>query len=396
MLPLYTQADIQYLDGAKVLKIVDIPEARSGRFLPEKSLVWLDQPVTDLALENFAGAVLATPEITPPKFGITIRNPKTKGAIAPGDVIRVQEGSSRISVFYRRGSNSNTLMATERCNSFCIMCSQPPREVEDSWFVQQMLDTIPLIDPDENMLGLSGGEPTLLGDDLAVILYQARKHLPDTTLHILSNGRRFSDPTFTRMIAAVKHPRLQWGIPLYSDDPGQHDYIVQSRRAWHETIEGLYNLARIDASVEIRVVVQKSNVDRLPELARFIFHNLSFVDHIAFMALEPMGFARTNRDSVWVDPIDCRDQLYETVSYLADRGMNPSLYNFPICTIEPALHDFCRQSISDWKNVYLPECHDCAMKSNCCGFFRTIDPGWTSRGIQPITQPNHLAFQGAS
>ena len=224
-----------------------------------------------------------------------------------------------------------------------------------------MLDPIPLIDPEESMLGLSGGEPTLLGDNLAVVLYQARKHLPDTTLHILSNGRRFSDPTFTRMIAAVKHPHL-----------------------------------RIEASIEIRVVVQKSNIDRLPELARFIFHNLSFIDHIAFMALEPMGFARTNRDSIWIDPIDCRNQLYEAVSYLADRGMNPSLYNFPICTIEPALHDFCRQSISDWKNVYLPACDGCIEKTNCCGFFRTIDPAWTSRGIQPITPPGTSIFQGAT
>jgi His-Xaa-Ser system radical SAM maturase HxsC len=395
MLPLYTQANINHLRGARVLKVVDIEEARQARFPAEKSLIWLDQPVTDLALEQFAGAVIPTAGPFQDISGITIENPKTEGVIAPGDVIRVQEGSSRISVFYRRGSNSNTLMATERCNSFCVMCSQPPREVDDRWFVQQMLDTIPLIDQSEKMLGLSGGEPTLLGDDLAVVLHQARSHLPETVLHILSNGRRFSDPVFCQMIAAVNHPHVQWGIPLYSDDPGQHDYIVQSHGAWHETVEGLYNLARVNASIEIRVVVQKSNVDRLSELARFIFHNLSFVDHIAFMALEPMGFARTNHSDVWIDPIDCQEQLFEAVSYLSDRGMNPSLYNFPLCTVSPALWDFSRQSISDWKNVYLPECEECAEKSNCCGFFRTIDPGWTSRSIHPIEKSPHPEFEEA-
>lgn len=395
MLPLYTQANINHLHGARVLKIVDVEEARQARFPAEKSLIWLDQPLTDLALEQFAGAVIATASPVQDISGITIENPKTKGVIAPGDVIRIQEGSSRISVFYRRGSNSNTLMATERCNSFCVMCSQPPREVDDQWFVQQMLETIPLIDQGEKMLGLSGGEPTLLGDDLAVVLHQARSYLPETVLHILSNGRRFSDPVFCRMISAVNHPHIQWGIPLYSDDPGQHDYIVQSQGAWHETVEGLYNLARCNASIEIRVVVQKSNVDRLSELARFIFHNLSFVDHIAFMALEPMGFARTNHSDVWIDPIDCQEQLFEAVSYLADRGMNPSLYNFPLCTVSPALWDFSRQSISDWKNVYLPECEECVEKSNCCGFFRTIDPGWTSRSIHPIEKSPHPEFEEA-
>ena len=90
--------------------------------------------------------------------GIMVDRIETPGAIAPGDVVRLGEGSPRVSVLYRRGSNSNTLLATERCNSFCVMCSQPPRDVDDAWLVGEMIDTIPLIDRAEVQLGISGGE----------------------------------------------------------------------------------------------------------------------------------------------------------------------------------------------------------------------------------------------
>ena len=74
------------------------------------------------------------------------------------DVIRLQEASSRVSILYRRGSNSNTMLATERCNSFCIMCCQPPREVDDGWLVDEMLETISLVDRDEVQRGIICGE----------------------------------------------------------------------------------------------------------------------------------------------------------------------------------------------------------------------------------------------
>ena len=86
------------------------------------------------------------------------------------------------------------------------MCSQPPRDVDDSYLVDEMLETIRLVDPDEPQLGISGGEPTLLGEDLLVVLHHARRHLPGTGLHVLSNGRRFADPAYARRVAAVRHP----------------------------------------------------------------------------------------------------------------------------------------------------------------------------------------------
>lgn len=387
MLPLHTRARVQGVQDRAILKVLTANEAVRSDIEPERCLIWLDRR-EDNEPENvvgrWAGIVTGGALESNSAAGIAVDRIGTPGVVAPGDVIRLVEGSSRVSVLYRRGSNSNTLLATERCNSFCIMCSQPPREVDDGWLVGEMLETISLVDRDEAQLGISGGEPTLLGDDLLVVLDRARHLLPDTGLHILSNGRRFAEEAFARTVCAVRHPNVTWGIPLYSDCPEIHDYIVQADTAWAETLAGLHNLAKHEADIEIRVVVQRPNVERLGELAYFIFRNLTFAGHVAFMGLEPIGFARANYEKIWIDPVDCMDALHDAVFFLANRGMSVSLYNFPLCTVPVELRPYSRQSISDWKNTYLPECVGCMLRDECCGFFRSIDGKWMSRAIKPV------------
>lgn len=376
--------------GKAILKVLTAEEARGSDVDPSRCLIWRDSAEVprDWSMARRWAGVLCNDRIDEKESAeaaIVLDGIETPGVIAPGDVVRLVEGGPLVSVLYRRGSNSNTLFATERCNSFCVMCSQPPRDVDDRWLVEEMIDTIPLIDCDEVQLGISGGEPTLLGDDLLVVLHQARRHLPETGLHILSNGRRFADSDFARCVWAVRHPNVTWGIPVYSDCREIHDYVVQAKGAWDETLEGLYNLAKFNANIEVRVVVQRGNVERLGELAYFIFRNLTFVKHIAFMGLEPMGFARANYDRIWIDPVDCGEYLKDAAFFLANRGMAVSLYNFPLCTLPGELWPLAQKSISDWKNTYLAECAVCDVRDRCCGFFASIDERWTSRGIRPIS-----------
>lgn len=60
------------------------------------------------------------------------------------------------------------------------MCSQPPRAVNDDWRVQEMLDTIALIDPEARELGITGGEPTLLGQGLLDVVQACKDRLRTT------------------------------------------------------------------------------------------------------------------------------------------------------------------------------------------------------------------------
>lgn len=289
--------------------------------------------------------------------------------LADGDIIRLVPARKAIRVLYRRASTHNSILLTERCNNYCLMCSQPPRERDDSWLVAEVLDTIPLIDRETRELGFTGGEPTLLGDDLISILNACKTWLPSTVIHVLSNGRRFADASYCTKYANVGHPDLMVGIPLYSDLSHIHDYVVQADGAFDETIRGILNLKRLGQRVELRVVIHKQTYERLPELAEFITRNLTFVDHVAWMGLEITGFTRANLRDLWVDPYDYQRQLRDAVLVLSTFGLNTSIYNLQLCTLPAELWHFARHSISDWKNEFMPECNGCTKRSECGGFF---------------------------
>ena len=99
------------------------------------------------------------------------------------------------------------------------------------------------------------------------------------------------------------------GIPLYSDIDVKHDYVVQAKGAFDETILGLYNLARCEVPIEIRVVVHKQTYRRLPQLAEFIYRNLPFASHVALMGMEMFGYVHLNLDTLWIDPFDYQREL---------------------------------------------------------------------------------------
>src|SRR5690606_33460689 len=125
--------------------------------------------------------------------------------LGDGDVVRLHPAKKAIRALYRRKSRQNFFLLTERCNNYCLMCSQPPKKADDSWIIEEILSAIPLIDPTTPEIGFTGGEPTLLGDNLIRILRTAKNYLPHTALHILSNGRRFQDPVFTEKYASIDH-----------------------------------------------------------------------------------------------------------------------------------------------------------------------------------------------
>jgi His-Xaa-Ser system radical SAM maturase HxsC len=303
--------------------------------------------------------------------------------LADGDVLRLSPNTNDVRVLYRRASHHNHFLMTERCNHYCLMCSQPPKNVDDRWIVDDILATIPLIDHATQEIGFTGGEPTLLGDDFFRILRMMKSFLPHTAIHILSNGRLFADEAFVRTYADIQHLDMMIGIPIYSDISNRHDYVVQSDGAFDETIRGILNLKRYRQKVEIRVVVHKQTYARLPQLAEFISRNLAFVDHVALMGLEITGFTRANLEQLWIDPLDYQAQLYRAVTLLADHRINVSIYNHQLCILDRRLWSFARKSISDWKNEYMPECEGCHERNNCGGFFSSANLRY-SKHIRPF------------
>jgi His-Xaa-Ser system radical SAM maturase HxsC len=291
--------------------------------------------------------------------------------LADGDVVALQP-YGRIDTMFRSNSLHNTLFITEQCNSYCLMCSQPPRRVDDlDHFLMLNSRTVRLMPSDVPVLGITGGEPTLLGPRLADLVRLCRSALPSAQIDILSNGRNLADERLAATIAASADERVLFTIPLYADNAIRHDYVVQAEGAFNETVLGFYNLAALGVRSEVRVVLHRESVQRLPHLARFAQKNLPFVEQVVFMGLEMIGLARAHEERVWIEPPEYMPALHEAIDHLVSLGMRVSIYNLPRCLVPPALWPYLRQSISDWKREYLPACQRCSERMECGGLFGT-------------------------
>jgi His-Xaa-Ser system radical SAM maturase HxsC len=318
------------------------------------------------------------------------RLPNELSHVGEGDILRVNPRRGELWVMYRRQSRFNSMLLTERCNSWCVMCSQPPKTAKDDYLIDAWSAAIPLMSPDTAELGITGGEPTLLGSRFLELVSLCARELPKTGLHVLTNGRKFNYLGLARQLATIQHPDLMLGIPLYSDLAWQHDLVVQADNAFDQTIRGILNLARCRVRIEVRVVIHRHTADRLPQLCAYIARNLPFVEHIALMGLEPIGFGKTNLDSLWIDPLDYQPQLKAAVECLQNYGLRASIYNHQLCVLPMSLWAFARQSISDWKNIYMPACTDCAARNECAGFFHSAANAH-SRGIRPVSHEEFTA-----
>ena len=173
-----------------------------------------------------------------------------------GDIVVLEGGAGLVRSLYRPYEHHHHLFVTERCNSNCLMCSQPPKDRDDvEALTARNLELIDLITPHPPYLTITGGEPTLLSDNLFTLISQLKLKMPETELHMLTNGRTFAWPEYTRQFAEVGHPNISLGIPLYSDFAGAHDHVVQATGAFDQTVAGLHQAARNGIRVEVRVVL---------------------------------------------------------------------------------------------------------------------------------------------
>lgn len=353
--------------------------------LDEKAFLLVDNETSsEIPSSNFLGILTTQQEYQLKNRERVVFKIPTLQHLEDGDLVSVGNDGN-INTLYRINSNHNTLLATERCNSNCLMCSQPPRDRNDIPLLYEIhKELIPLIPKDCIELGVSGGEPTLMGELFFSLMKQLKEQLPNTEIHVLTNGRSFAWNHMAEKLGQIDNKRLMLGIPVYSDYYQIHDYIVQAKNAFYQTILGLHNLSRYDQRLEIRVVLHKQSIPRLTKLAKYIYKNLPFVEHVAFMGLEYIGYTPKNIDKLWIDPYDYQEELSEAVEYLSGQGMHVSIYNTSLCVLPERVWKFARKSISDWKNDYLPECNSCTKLKDCGGLF-TWNLKKHSDHIKPFT-----------
>ena len=358
--------------------IVGVISTKGVNLFKRRNIILVDPLAKDNTF-GYKATITALSDIKPK--GKIISKVQNISDFNDGDVVLLND-KGEIIFHYEINSLHNAIFATGKCNHRCIMCPQPPVTEEPDLF-DFNCKIISLASPHTKEFGITGGEPTLVGDKLFEYLRLIQKRMPNTAINILSNGVRFADKSYAATLEACKCKDLQIDIPIFSDIPEIHNRIVGAK-TFYQTVQGLYNLAYFRQRIGIRVVVHKQTYKRLPQLAEYIYRNLPFVSQVAFLQMETIGIAEENLPDLWIDPFDYNDQLSEAVEILDNRGIRPLIYNAQLCVLPEHLRKFAANSISDWKDTYLPSCELCDLKCKCGGFFESNVNKRYSVHIKPV------------
>jgi len=337
----------------------------------QRSSIFVINDATSIDLSSVSSAARIIS--VPPKFSY----------LNTGDILGIHGKSGKFRSLFRSNSRHNSFLVTERCNNYCLMCSQPPKDIDDRWILDEIRESLPLIDKATPTLTFTGGEPLSDWPEFTRVLAECRDQLPNTAVQVLTNGRAFADSEIVNAWRDLKHPSLMAAIPVYASVDHIHDYVVQAKGAFDETILGILKLKDRGQRVEIRIVLHAQTAPNIGDTCRWIARNLSFVDHVALMGLENTGFAIANESQLWMDPVDYQHALAGGVEALSAARLNVSVYNLPRCVLHRSVWPYAVQSISDWKNGYVEACTNCTEKSRCSGLFTSGRPR-QSRGIAAI------------
>lgn len=300
-----------------------------------------------------------------------VYNVENTDLLNEGDIVRIDDVGN-IEALWECNSHQNCLFLTERCNCRCVMCPQPPQNSDSSVFLNQAEEVLNLLKGKQiSDCCLTGGEPTLVGDKFFVLLRRCVVEHPEAFITVLSNGKLFSERSFTRKLSNIPRENCIFCISLHSEIDMLHDAIVGVHGSCSATQQGIYNLASFGFPVEIRIVISRYNYRYLVQFAEHMYNYFPFCAHFVFMGLELHGCAAVHSEEIDVNPLEYGPYLRDAVLLMIRRGMPVSVYNIPLCMCPSDIRHVASQSISLWKNIWMEECNGCMEKDNCCGFFST-------------------------
>lgn len=366
--------------GRQVFRVVDAP-ALADEWRPELRFLVLPTTGTDARRLQATTAQLGNAW------------PIQSNELQAGDVVVPTAGGTKLTVLLRESDEHHALFLTNRCNSRCLMCSQPPTAHDDGWLVQEAIDAVRHIRQAPVNLGITGGEPLLLGPQLRQLLDVIHQQLPHTAVDLLTNARLLADPALAHGLLQGLATPVRWLVPLYGAADFVHDHVVQAPGAYEQTLAGLLMLQEHGQAIQLRIVLIQPVLEQLPTLCEFIGRNLPFVQEVALMACEPTGYALANRELCEVDLQHWRPTLQAATQALRRHRIPFVLMNTPLCAIDPALWPQARRSISDWKQTYAPACQGCAVRGDCAGLFAWHARGWAPAPVRAITQEEQATWE---
>ncbi|EOT9332933.1 His-Xaa-Ser system radical SAM maturase HxsC, partial [Escherichia coli] len=122
-------------------------------------------------------------------------------------------------------------------------------------------------------------------------------------------------------------------------------------------------------NIELRVIPTLANYTELDDIVEFAGRVFSNINQISLMGLEPIGWARKNWSTIFIDHSSYSEKIISAIDAAYRSGIPLTIFNYPLCYLPERARELAVQSISDWKNYYPKECDECTQKPSCAGYF---------------------------
>ena len=300
-----------------------------------------------------------------------------------GDIVSISN-TGLVYRLYDINDSDATVFLTGQCNSNCIMCPCSDWErqynigTSDDW----MREYIEMLPPNLRHICVTGGEPTLKTEQFFMVMELLAEKYPNSNVLLLTNGRSFASTAMVNRLINKCPPYLEIAIPIHGHSAALHDSISRADGSLAQTTQGIKNLLAKRIPIELRVVVSKINSPYLEDVARYIVSEFPSAKIVNFIGLEAMGNCAKNFQKVYIDYTESFSFIKPAIGVLVSAGMDVSLYNYPLCTVERGFWTLCQQSITPYKVKYPDECEQCEAKDYCGGFFNS-----TLGVAKPIVKP---------
>lgn len=154
---------------------------------------------------------------------------------------------------------------TNKCNLKCKHCYQNASyPLPGELTLEEKLNVISQLDKaGVPLIALSGGEPTIHPDFLRIVEEGSKRGI---YMAVATNGTRFSNMGFVEraLNAGLKYVE----VSLDSVNPKIHDEIRGVKGAWDETMRGVKNLVKMNASVGLAMTVTKLNYREVEDMVK--------------------------------------------------------------------------------------------------------------------------------
>lgn len=277
------------------------------------------------------------------------------------------------------------IQLTYNCNNNCISCILP-EIVYNQYRVDTLTIKAEMRKNNSDIVCISGGEPTAHPEFLDLFEY-AFKHNKESEIKVLTNGRTLSNLSFVKKIKEVVERysnRFIFEVPFYGPEKN-HDRITRAKNSFKQTFKGVKNLEKVGLPYKIRVIVEKKNHEKIPELAERIREELNPYK-ITFIAARYTGKGYKNFDKVGVKYEESVKNVEKAVDMLRDKKDLVELFHYPLCILDKEYRKFGRQGVTKQQGgiTFLEKCEKCSIKKDCSGIWESYLEKFGGEEFEPF------------